>query len=121
MNKYFNSICNVVYGALSVVYFLIQIGTIRFSGMVENGRYTDGFLAVLSVIEVVLAVLGFALLVFNLKKSKEYKGLAKYGCNVATVCIAANCMFLLVNGAMSVFCFVEFLAALVIVLGCVNE
>ena len=36
MKKFANGICNVVFGVVSLVYFLIQIDTIRIPWTVEN-------------------------------------------------------------------------------------
>lgn len=121
MKKFVNGICNAVFGVLSLVYFLIQIDTIRIPGAVENGRYTENFQTVFMVLQVVLAVLGFALAVYNVKKSKEYEKVAKVGCNISTVCVVANSCFLLINGKMSIFCILGLVASVLIIAGVIKE
>ena len=121
MKKFMNGICNIVFGVLSVVYFLIQIDTIRIPGTVENGRYTEGFQTVWTVLQIVLAVLGLALAVYNSRKSKEYREMAKWTCSVATVCHCATSCFLFVNGQMSVFCVVGLVAAVLLTVGAALE
>ena len=121
MKKITNGICNVVFGVLSLVYFLIQIDTIRIPGSVENGRYTDSFQTVLMVLQVVLAVFGLGLAVYNARKSGEDRKVAKWSCMIATICTVANSCFLLINGRMSVFCVVGLAAAVLLVIGAATE
>lgn len=121
MKKFANGICNVVFGVLSLVYFLIQIDTIRIPGTVENGRYTESFQTVFTAFQIVLALLGLALAVYNVKKSKEYEKVAKWGCNISTVCAVANSCFLLVNGKMSIFCILGLVASVLLIAGVVKE
>ncbi len=121
MKRFVNGICNVVFGVVSLVYFLIQIDTIRIPGSVENGRYTECFQTVLMVLQVVLAVLGFALAVYNTKKSKEYEKVAKVGCHISTICAVANSCFLLINGKMSIFCILGLVASALMITGVIKE
>lgn len=121
MKRFTNGICNAVFGGFSLMYFLIQIDTIRIPGSVEHGRYTESFQTVLMVIQVVLAVFGFALAVYNVKKSKEYEKVAKVGCNISMVCAVANSCFLLINGKMSIFCILGLVASVLIIAGVVKE
>ena len=84
-------------------------------------QYTEkDYLGRIPVTEV-LVVFGFALAVYNVKKSKEYEKVAKVGCNISMVCAVANSCFLLINGKMSIFCILGLVASVLIIAGVVKE
>lgn len=121
MSSLVKAICNGIYGVFALFYFLLQNGTISFSGTIEYGDFTADFKKVLFVLQMVLLMLGIVITVINYLKVNDAKGIGKAGRIMGIIAAVSNCVFILGVAKISIFCVGNIIGAVMIGIGIKGE
>lgn len=121
MSSMVKAICNGIYGAFALFYFLLQNGVISFPGTVEYGGFTADFKKVLFVLQMILLVLGIVVTVIDYLKVNDAKGIGKAGRIMGIIAAVSNCVFILGAAKVSIFCVGNIIGAVMIGIGIKGE
>lgn len=112
----FNALANIVYGLISLLYYLLCDGTIRINGTISTEgiihRFTDEYIKFLDIAGIVIAVIGVGLLVYNWLKSKYYKRVGKVASIIATCSVAFSLACYLIFAQMPITCVCTIIAGI---------
>lgn len=95
-------ISNILVGLLSILYLLIQNGTIVLNMFVEDHRYNQGFDTFINVFMVILSLLSIILIFFNIKKGHNK---IKSYCSLASVLLFINVAGMALDRMVTIFSF----------------
>lgn len=107
---------NIAFGIISSFVFMVGRGDIILPGTVVDHYFTDSFKSTLQVVKIILCIVAAAILVFNSKVSKELKKINKIGNIGSTACIIMNFVYILIRNRLTIYCFYNIVAAILIIL-----
>ena len=103
MNKIVNGILAVIAGIASIIYFLLQTGTIVIHSMVVDYHYTSAFETLMDLLGIVLVVIYLIVIIVNFQYMKKCGKTARLGCYFSVLLSALNAVCIILMGMITVF------------------